>query len=170
MGAAQKLVLLAVIGGTIGLIMNILSRKDSRGNTNIIGQIVAGLIGVSWTIVSYFALPVILTENVGVIDSFKKSVGLVQKSWGEGMTASISLMFLYVPGVILLLAGIFLSGSSASLGLGLIVLGVLALVAGYVVTIPVKAVISQALYVYATKGTVPSGFEADKIAGFYQKN
>ncbi len=167
-GALPRLVLLAIIGGTIGLITNALSRRDSRGNANIVGQLLASLIGVSWTVISYFALPVILSENVGVMDSFKRSIGLVKKSWGEGVTASISLIFLSLPGIVIALLGLVLFGTS-TLGIAIILLGLLAFLVGYVISIPVKAVISQAVYVYATKGIVPTGFEADHIAGFYQK-
>ncbi len=168
-GVLPKLLLLSVIGGTIGLITSVFSRRDARGNANIVGQIFAWIIGASWTVISYFALPVIVTENVGVIDSFKKSMGLVKNSWGEGMSASISLAFFTLPGIILAIIGIFLSGVLGVFGLVFVALGALLFMVGYVISIPVKAVISQALYVYATKGTVPTGFEADQIAGFYQK-
>ena len=167
-GAIPKLALLAIIGGIIGLISNALSRRDSRGNVNLIGQILAAIIGVSWTVISYFALPVILTENIGVTDSFKRSMSLVQKSWGEGIVASISLSFLTLPGIIIAFAGLFLFGASGA-GLALAIIGVLAFLVGYIISMPVKAIVSQALYVYATTGNVPTGFEADHLANFYQK-
>ena len=168
-GAIPKLALLAIIGGIIGLISNALSRKDSRGNVNIVGQILAAIIGVSWTVISYFALPVILTENLGVTDSFKRSMSLVQKSWGEGIVASISLSFLTLPGIILVIAGLFLSASGSGIGIAIAAIGALCFLAGYIVSMPVKAIVSQALYVYATTGNVPTGFEADHLANFYQK-
>jgi len=167
-GAIPKLALLAIIGGIIGLISNALSRKDSRGNVNIVGQILAAIIGVSWTVISYFSLPVILTENLGVTDSFKRSMSLVQKSWGEGIVATMSLSFLTLPGIIIAFAGLFLFGASGA-GLALAIIGALCFLAGYIISMPVKAIVSQALYVYATTGTVPTGFEADHLANFYQK-
>ena len=162
----DKILLLSLIGAIIGVLMQLLSGRGKNGRPNIIGQILASLIGVAWTVVSYFSLPVILNEQIGVIDSFKKSYELVKKSWGEGVSANISLLFIYVPGALLLLAGIFLLGGTV--GLAIIVLGGLLLLIAYMVSIPVKAVISEALYVYATKGVVPSGFEADHLASFYQ--
>ncbi len=176
LGVVPKLALLAVIGGIIGLISSALSRRDSRGNPNIIGQMLAAIIGVAWTVISYFSLPVILAENIGVTDSFKRSIALVQKSWGEGVTASISLSFLTLPGTALVFIGLLLfgfgqgTGSSGGVGIAIAIIGAIAFFVGYIISIPVKAIVSQALYVYATTGTVPTGFEADHLAGFYQKN
>ncbi|MDE1797967.1 MAG: hypothetical protein KGH63_00990 [Candidatus Micrarchaeota archaeon] len=163
------IVLLTLIGATIGVITRALSGRDRNGNANIIGVILASLIGVAWTVVSYFSLPVILNEDKGVLESFKRSVELVTKSWGEGATANLSLLLLYVPAIILLalgFAGGLLLGSALLMAVG-VGLGLLALLAAYAISIPVKAIVSQALYVYASTGAVPTGMEADHLSAAF---
>jgi len=167
LGALDKKVLLALIGAIIGLLTRIASGRDSQGRRNIFKEILASLIGVAWAVASYFSLPVILNEKVGVLESFKRSYELVTKSWGEQVTSSISLFFLYVPGGLLALAGIVLLDS---VGIYLIGLGIVLIIVAAVLSASVRGVISQAVYVYATKGTVPTGFEADQIQGMYRHN
>ncbi|VVB56624.1 Uncharacterised protein [uncultured archaeon] len=162
MAHAPTLLILAAIGATIGLLMQVIGR-DKNGRPTLFGQILSSLIGVAWTLVSYFSLPVILNEDKGVLDSFKRSVELVTKAWGEGMSANLSLSLLTLPGIVLMGLGLFVGF------LPLALLGLLAFVAGYALSIPAKAVISQALYVYATTQQVPTGMEADHLAGAFAK-
>ncbi len=159
------IVFLAVIGATIGLLTSILSSASRRrgGIAGFLGQLLASFLGASWTILSYFSLPVILNENLGAFQSFSRSVEIIKRTWGESIVANLSLMLLYAPGIILLVLGIFVIPHPV-----VILLGAVLFVIGYILSIPVKGIISQALYVYATKNTVPTGFEEEQLKGSFQ--
>lgn len=95
----------AVFAATVGTILRIL--QDNFGR---IGKIVVGLIGIAWSIATFFVVPVIANENLGPIAAFKRSSQLVKEKWGEGLGASFSF------GLIQLLAFVILAVPCFAIG------------------------------------------------------
>jgi hypothetical protein len=153
----------AAISATVGLILRAVEER-----AGFIGDIIISLIGVAWSLMTYFVVPVILYEPVGAIDGIKRSASLFRQRWGEQMTGNVSIglaMFLLsLP--ILLVAGA-LWAVSQPLG---IVVGVLGLGALIAVGTALSGVFQAALYRYATAGEASGAFsEADLQASFKQK-
>jgi len=161
MGSIAPILMLSVIGSIVGLITSALSGR--RGSRNLIGSILASVIGMSWTIVSYFSLPIILNEKIGVFESFGRSVELVKKSWGEGVVANISLGVLMVPGIVGIILSILLGFASPMLGILGFIISLLLFFVGYIILIVSKGIVSEALYIYAQKGIVPQGFDENEV-------
>ena len=76
----------AVMAATVGVILKVI---QERGGT--IGQIVAGLVGVAWSVVTFFVVPVLAYEDVNPIEAVKRSGNIVRKQWGEAIGANIGL-------------------------------------------------------------------------------
>src|SRR5205814_5907114 len=76
----------AVFAATVGLIL-----KTIQENSGIIGKIITGLIGIVWSITTFFVVPVIAYENLGPIKAFKRSAALMKQKWGESLAATFSL-------------------------------------------------------------------------------
>lgn len=161
-----QILILSIIGAIIGVITSALRGKNGRGN--ILGSILSSIIGVAWTVISYFSIPIIMEENLGVFDSFKKSAELVGKAWGTGIAANVSLGLIMLPFFLLLvltLASIFISPYLA------IFLGILTLIAlfvGVILQSVAKGIVSEVLYIYATTGKVPDVFPEDAVKNFYK--
>lgn len=68
----------SVFAATIGMILRLLSE-----NFGTVGKIIIGLIGVVWSIATFFVVPVIAYENVGPIDAFKRSADMMRQKWGR---------------------------------------------------------------------------------------
>jgi hypothetical protein len=95
----------AVFAATIGTILRLL--QDSFGR---IGKIITGLIGIVWSIATFFVVPVIAYENLGPLAAFKRSSSLVKEKWGEGLGATFSFGILQLLGFLLLAIPAFLIG------------------------------------------------------------
>ena len=164
-GASHRIIsifLWAAIAATIGLILQILNRmaRDRGGVSGIIGQIVVGLIGAAWTLVTYFVVPLIVIEHRSLGDAFKTSLGMVRRTWGEQVVANFGL------GIAAFLAYLIAAGIGALLFLVLSPLGAVgiavAIVVGVVLVASVAVIFATldgiykaALYNYATNGEVP---------------
>ena len=66
----------AVIAGTIGLILNILSgqARERGGVLGIVSAIIISLIGAAWTLITFFVVPLIVIERRPLAEAFKTSL------------------------------------------------------------------------------------------------
>ena len=75
----------AVFAATIGLLLRVIQE-----NLGWIGKILIGLVGVVWSVATFFVVPVIAYENAGPIDAVKRSSSLMKEKWGESLGANFS--------------------------------------------------------------------------------
>jgi len=164
----RKIFAWAVISATVGVILSLL-----RDNDNIIGQIIISMIGMAWSLLTYFVVPVMILEDRGIVASVKESALLFRKTWGEAIVGPGSISIIFVLIGLLALVPLFLvvlSGNST-----LIIAGI----GGYILLVVILAIIASALqgvfntalYLYAKTGTVPSAFRSDLVTNaFIPKN
>ena len=83
----------AVIAGTVGLILNILSgeARERGGVLGIVSAIIISLIGAAWTLITYFVVPLIVIEHRSLGDAFKTSLSLLRRTWGEQVVGNFGL-------------------------------------------------------------------------------
>ncbi len=68
------LLLWGVIAGTVGLIIRSIEEKSE-----LAGKIVMGLLGVAWSLATYFMVPVLVMEDEPVGSAFKRSWNLFKR-------------------------------------------------------------------------------------------
>ena len=129
-----------------------------------LGRIVLRFVGLSWAVATYFVVPVLAEEGAGPITAVKRSVGLLRRTWGEGLTGNI-VIHLASWGVALLLIGLGLIGftlaavlESTGIAVATGAVLVLCLVLMLVVTSALRQIFLAGLYEYAKSGHVPDGF------------
>ncbi len=83
----------AVLSATVGTLLQALQE------TGKIGQIIAGIIGVAWSIMTFFVVPVLVYENRGVIDAVKTSGRMMREKWGESLSANVSFGLFHLLGI-----------------------------------------------------------------------
>lgn len=88
----------AVLAATVGTLLKLLQE------TGKIGKFVASLIGIAWSVLTFFVVPVLIFEDKGVIDTVKESGRLMKEKWGESLTANLSFGIFHLLGI--LLAGV----------------------------------------------------------------
>jgi hypothetical protein len=87
----------AIFAATVGTLLRLL-----QDNLGWIGKIITGLIGIVWSVATFFVVPVIAYENVGPFGAFKRSAELMKEKWGEGLGATFSFGLIQVVGILLL--------------------------------------------------------------------
>lgn len=95
----------AAFAATVGTILRLI--QDQLG---WLGKIITGLIGIVWSVATFFVVPVIAYENLGPIDAFKRSASLMKQKWGESLGATFSFGIVQVLGIFLWIIPSFLLG------------------------------------------------------------
>ena len=166
----------SLLAATVGLLMRLLenfARRLGRPG-QIIMSIIIGLLGLAWTIVTIFVVPVLVYEGLGPVDAVKKSTQIIKKTWGESLIRAIGLglvQFMVMVGIILVAAGLtyvlgFLfqtPGILTGIGIGVLLL----LFTGLIFSVA-NNIFNTALYVYANNGQVASGFSPEIVQGAFR--
>lgn len=160
----------AVVSATVGIILRALSDR-SRG----IGRIIIGVLGMVWSIVTYFVLPVMIFEDVGVGKAIKRSVELLRKTWGENLIGTISIgvffFLLAIPGFLAIVGAFFILIFQEQLLLAGVIfaIAILYFLLLAVVNASLNSIFVTALYMYADSGKVPSAFSPELIKNAFDK-
>jgi hypothetical protein len=166
----------ALLSATVGTIL-----RGIEERAGWLGQIVVGLLGMAWSVVSFFVVPVLVYERVGPIDALRRSADTLRKTWGEALVANIGMGWAFgllsLAGALVLTGGIV--GGIALLAGGATVLGIVAMVGTLVLCLvywtalgiiqsALQGIFLTACYEYATTGAVPSAFTADYVMAAYR--
>ena len=146
----------AIITTTVGLILQAL-----RDRAGWLGRIVTSLLEMAWEVVTFLTVPAIVIDNVGAIEGLKRSASLLRNTWGENIAARVGFgllgFVLIIPAAVV--AGLFIaSGWTVLMAIGIIAAAAWVAVVMVVLT-ALNAVFQTALYLYATTGMPPTGFE-----------
>jgi hypothetical protein len=132
----------AVLSATVGMLLQMLQEAGK------IGQIVASLIGVAWSILTFFVVPILVYEDRGVFDTVKESGRLMKEKWGESLAANVSFGIFNFVGILLaLLLGYALSSIHPALG---IAVGVALVLVITIVISAARTVFVAAVYNHVT--------------------
>lgn len=167
----------SLLSASVGLLLRILHQLAS--NLGKIGQLVANilisLLGMAWSIVTIFVVPVLVYEGLGPIDAIKKSTQVIKKTWGESLIKALGLgLVQFLVFVILIIASgaltFVLSSAFDTIGLliGISVGVLLLLLTGLVFTVA-STIFNTALYVYANNNLIASGFNEEVVRGAFKQ-
>ncbi|MGA2138664.1 MAG: DUF6159 family protein [Verrucomicrobiia bacterium] len=153
----------ALLSATVGLILRIIEDRSKW-----VGKIVAGLLGMAWTVTSFMVVPIIVAERKGPIGALKGSAEVLRKTWGEQLVGSFSFGMIFgmlsLPAVAMIVIAIILGNIwmlMLSIGLAIGYLIVLSLVQS-----ALQSIFQAAVYLYAyNNGIAPEGFDSDLLAG-----
>jgi hypothetical protein len=152
-----RLVLWALLGGTIMLLIRIVASR-LRGIAGVLFGLGAGLAVATAT---YFIVPVLMYENESTWRSLKRSAALFVKNFGRTLVSNLALGLILFGGfllaIVLLVVGILVAGTTLVPGIALVILGVAALIFMLILSSAVEGVLRAALYRFATTGQVVAG-------------
>ena len=116
----------AVFAATIGLLLKVIQE-----NAGWLGKIITGIIGVVWSIATFFVVPVIAYENAGPLEAFKRSSRMMKEKWGESLGATFSFGVIQFLGIIIVCLPLYFIGSLINpvIGIGLAVVGAFIIIA-----------------------------------------
>mgnify|MGYP001577239707 CR=1 FL=1 len=160
-----------LLAATVGIVLRAIQERFE-----LIGRIVIGLIGAAWTIATYFIVPVLVVEKLGPFDALKRSVTLMQQTWGESLVSHVGIGaatgLISFLGVLLIgIASVALAVMTSSMGV--FIAGVVAIVAFLVLAALVSSalttIVLSALYLYAAEKKVPQAFDGVAQRAFAPK-
>jgi len=155
----------ALVAATVGMILRMIEERSS-----LIGRLVAGLLGLAWTLATFFVIPILAFENAGPIEALHRSAELFRKNWGEQVVGSFSFGLIFtllaLPGIALpFLGGAIAGGTGATLGACTMVIYFIFLA---IVSASTHGIFLAALYRYATKGEMSPGFTPSSLTTAWQ--
>ena len=109
----EKIFAWSVLSATVGTLLQLLQ------NTGKIGEFVASLLGIAWSVLTFFVVPVLVYEDKGVFESVKASGRMMKAKWGESLAANVSFGFFHFIGILVAIAiGALLFSVNWALGIG----------------------------------------------------
>jgi hypothetical protein len=155
----------AVLATVVAIVLDVIQER-----LGLAGRILGSLGGLAFSVMSFLALPVIVFEDVGAIDGFKRSSQLLRGTWGEQLTFTFGMGLVGIvaalPGVALAV-GLGVTGVAALQVVG-VVLGALWVLAVVAVVSCLSAVFKTALYRYARQQPVDVAFETADLSGAFR--
>jgi len=148
----------ALVAATVGVILRAVESSD-----NPLASVAAVLFSVAWSVLTYFIVPVIVFEDVGPREMFERSGETFKDTWGETAGASFGVGLVValfgLVGVVAAVATFVLLGGSGVGVVAALALGAAIVFGLYLFGTALAATARTALYVYATEGERPAGFE-----------
>ncbi len=158
----KSVLLWSLMAGLVGLLIRALEERLS-----LIGRLVAGLIGLAWSVASVFAIPILArdTEFSNPFAVLSKSAQTIKRTWGETLAGYVgmkgtNILFLWASLLYWLMVGVaaYLFSNPWLLLVGLVPWLIALLIYSYVASIASRVYLC-ALYLYASEGTVPGAYD-----------
>jgi hypothetical protein len=162
----QAILMWTVFAGLIGLIIRAIEERF-----DVVGRIIAGLLGMAWSIASVFVIPVIVhdQDSVNPISVLKKSAGILRQTWGESLIGYIGMGT--INSIVFIGSAMGLAGAAAIssqlhsfwiLGIAVALWIVLMLVWSYLMNVA-NLVYKGALYLYAADGVIADPYSQELL-------
>ncbi len=150
---------------TIVAILIAIIRGDRRENS-IFREIFASIIQAGWAMMTFFVVPIIVSENIGPINAIKRSTSLFKQTWGDQVVANFGFGIFQLFGVLLgVVVGWFFGLFSPVLGA---VLGGSLAVVSVAIIYTLEGIYKAALYEFAL-GEKPLEFQQEDLRTAYQR-
>ena len=164
----------SLVSATIGTILRVLDRIAQR--MGFVGRLILmifnALLGLLWSIITLFVIPVMVYQNVGPFTAIKRSAQVFKKTWGESIIRVFGLgavQFLFsfagfvIFGMLFILSAMFgVSGMIFVFGAGVLY------VVGVMITFSLaNTIFNTALYVYAETGRIPGRYSKEVMQGAF---
>ena len=91
MKCLPQIVIWGLISGTVGLIIRAFqSMQDSKKpGVAFVGAMIAFFIRYAWWITTFFVVPMIVLDKIGIGESMSKSPELFEQTWGEDVVSTV---------------------------------------------------------------------------------
>jgi len=158
----------SLVSASVGFILKMIESRSER-----VGEIVSGLLGLAWSVATFFVVPVIVVEKAGPFEAMKRSMAILKKAWGEAFVGNQGIGFFI--GILAIAAALpavlgFMSGSGVAIAIGLAVTVSLE-IALAIISAALHTILLGALYVFAAEGRVPSAFDGGVLrSAFARRN
>jgi hypothetical protein len=160
----------ALVSATIGVVLKTIERRSG-----FVGNMVARVLGLAWTVATFLVVPVLVAERKGPLEAIQASVQLLRRTWGEDLLAGLGFGLLYffwaIPGVFAFIIGAGMIATHPILAIAIMVLAILYFPLLGLVLSTMSTIFDVVLYRYASTGTITPGFDRELLdASFVTKS
>jgi hypothetical protein len=163
-----QILLWAAISATVSQALRYLQDR-----VPFLGTILAAIAGTAWQVITYLVLPKIVLEDCTVVAAVKDSSAALKRTWGENLVGNAGLgllgVLLALPGVLVIVAGFSLIGTSVAAALGVALLGIAWLIATAVVVSAMSGIYQTALYRFTVDEHVPVAFATADLGQSFRR-
>lgn len=161
----------ALVSATVGMILRLIEERSEW-----VGRLVAGILGMAWTAVSFLVIPVMVIEEKSPLAALKESASLLRKTWGEQLISGFSFGMVYfvmaIPGYLIGALGFYFVISKVMFAaITCFVLAIIYMIILGLINFAQQSIFQAALYFYAKDGHLPETandlFPAESMAGAY---
>lgn len=151
----------ALVAATVGLLLQALRNRTD----NVLGRIAIGLAGGVWAYMTFFVVPILVTEGVGPIEAIRRSGSLFRRTWGQQAVSGFGFGIVYVGAVLLaLVPSVLLFAVMPILGI-LVAVPLFALAIGTVMAL--EGIFKAALFEFANDRN-PLEFDRSTLSMAYR--
>jgi len=163
----------SLLAATVGLFLATLEKFAERlgGVGEFVVKIIRSVLGMVWSVVTLFVVPVLVYENVSSLEAVRRSKDILKKTWGESFVRAFGLgliQFVCILAVIGITAGL---GTLVPQGPGtllVVALGGVCLLGVILVFNVANTIFNTALYVYGSTGKEPAAFDARVLVSAFK--
>jgi hypothetical protein len=154
----------SLITSTVGVVLRMIAERSA-----LLGRILVAVVGVAWSVLTYFVVPAMVIDKKSSFASIKKSGEVFRSTWGETIISNVTLGLVFlVAHIIAVLALIGLSiiaGVAEMPSLPFILTGlfILWIVVASLVQATLEGVIKTLLYIYASEKVYPPNFNQELL-------
>lgn len=172
LGKFGRLARWAFVSTVVSLLIGLLRGNNSGGLVSVIFRnVLAAAADVMWQLITFFVMPAMMLDDLGMIDAIKKSAATFKQRWGTQLSGGVRIggligLVAILPAVLAIVAGAFLATAGAwTIGVPLVIIGLVVLIVAGLILSAIRGVFSVVLYRYATQGVLEGGFTEQQLAG-----
>jgi hypothetical protein len=159
-----QIVAWSAVNAVVGTIL-----KSIEEQLGWLGTFIVRLLGLSWIVATYFVTPILVVEGTGPWKSLRRSVDLLQQTWGEALTGNFVIgglswlggLFVFTVTIGGILLALFFESIAIGVAAGAIL--VIGLVSITIFSSAMTQVFLAGLYQFASTGQAPQGFSEQSI-------
>ncbi len=152
----------AFFAATIGLLLRVIQE-----NVGWVGKIITGLVGVVWSIATFFVVPVIAYEKLGPLEAVKRSSQLMKQKWGESLAGNFSFGLIQFLGMMIVGLPLFFLGNLIH-PIGGVALAIVGVFIVFSIISAAQMIFISAIY-HNINGDIIKHFDQQMVDGLFAK-
>lgn len=151
----------ALLSATIGIILKMIEDKNEK-----VASFISGIFGMLWSVATFFVVPVLAYENVGVFQAISRSTSLLKNTWGERIGATFAFSIIgWIISLAICLPLFLLFGAMIGLTACFVILIAVILTVSCVIS-TAETIFTAAAYHYAV-GAPLGSFDKSKLTNIF---
>lgn len=150
----------ALLASTIGFLLGMIESGSQRGR-----GFIARILGISWSVISYLAIPLIVVEKTNPLFAMDFSMDMMRRTWGEQVIGTFSFGLIFSLFSLPLLPLLFLVSKTWGVAsfLPILIFGCIYLIILGIFQSALQNIFNAVIYAFARDGKVPEEFTAAQL-------